>query len=94
MQDSNSNNKYKLLKTIGDIVKSHRLEEKKSIYKISAECSMPKSTWRGVEICMSKDINITTLWKIAEGLDIPAWKLLKEVQEALGKDFSLDENEF
>ena len=94
MQDKNSNNKEVLLKTIGDIIKSHRIAENKSIYKISAEGSLPKSTWRSVEISLSKDINITTLWKIAEGLDIPLWKLLKEVQEKLGKDFSLDENDF
>lgn len=62
MQDAN---KIKLIKTIGNVVKSRRLALNKTIYKIAAESSMSKSTWREVEIGACKDINLSTLWKIA-----------------------------
>ena len=90
MQHKSKNNII-LIKTLGDIIKTHRKLTKKSIYKISAEISMSKSTWREAELGVCKDINLTTLWKIAEGLDITPYQLLKEVQEKLGKDFSLVE---
>ena len=80
-----------LIKTLGDIIKARRELTKKSIYKISAEISMSKSTWREAELGICKDINLTTLWKIAEGLEITPIQLLKEVQDKLGKDFSLVE---
>lgn len=50
---------------------------------------MSKSTWREAELGICKDINLTTLWKIAEGLDITPAKLLDEVSSVLGSDFSL-----
>ena len=90
MQHKSKNNII-LIKTLGDIIKTHRKLTKKSIYKISAEIFMSKSTWREAELGVCKDINLTTLWKIAEGLDITPIQLLKEVQEKLGKDFSLVE---
>ncbi len=90
MQHKSKNNII-LIKTLGDIIKTHRKLTKKSIYKISAEIFMSKSTWREAELGVCKDINLTTLWKIAEGLDITPYQLLKEVQEKLGKDFSLVE---
>lgn len=90
MQHKSKNNII-LIKTLGDVIKTHRKLTKKSIYKISAEIFMSKSTWREAELGVCKDINLTTLWKIAEGLDITPIQLLKEVQEKLGKDFSLVE---
>ena len=89
MQDSLENNKIKLINTLGDIIKKHRISQSKSIYKISAECSMSKSTWREAELGICKDINLSTLWKISEGLNIALADTIIELQLELGEKFSL-----
>ena len=86
-EKSNNINKF-FISELGEIIKFHREEQSKSIYNISAEASVPRSTWRDVEFAVSKDINLTNFCKIAEGLDIAPWELLKELCEKLGKDFS------
>lgn len=89
MQEPVNNNNIKLIKTLGEIIKSHREEKNKTIYGISAESSMSKSTWREVELGVCNDINLTTLWKVAEGLEITPASLLTELSERLGNEFSL-----
>ena len=88
MQYSSNIKSKKLILTIGNIVKKHRIEQNKTMYKISAEVGVPKATWRELELGL-KDFRFTTIWKIAEGLDIPLDLLIKELQDELGKDFSL-----
>ena len=61
------------------------------MYAISAEISMSKSTWREAENAICQDIRLTTLWKIAEGLDIPLATLIDELAKDLGEDFSLSD---
>ena len=87
MQDVHKNNVSKLSKTVGQIIKKHREKQEKSAYKISAETSMRKSTWLNVE--SGVDIRISTLWRIAEGLDVDIVDLVKEIKEQLGEDFTL-----
>lgn len=89
MQDNNKNATIKLVKVLGEIIKKHRLEQKKTIYKISAECSIHKETWRLIENGLVNDIKISSLWKIAEGLEIDLTDLLKEAKGVLGKDFTI-----
>ena len=91
MQDGIENKSVKLIKVLGTIIEEHRKKQEKSIYKISAESSMSKSTWREAEIGVCKNMNITTFWKIAEGLDISPSKLMNELEEKLGQDFSLSD---
>lgn len=79
----------KLIKTLGEIIMRHRLLTGKSIYKISAESSVTKATWRRIELGFHKDVNLTSLWKIAEGLEISPEVLIKELKENLGANFSL-----
>ena len=74
---------------LGDIIKKHRLEQKKTIYKISAECAIHKDSWRLIEKGLVHDIKISSIWKIAEGLDIDPIDLLSEAKEVLGKDFTI-----
>ncbi|MCD8378433.1 MAG: helix-turn-helix domain-containing protein [Candidatus Gastranaerophilales bacterium] len=81
----------KLIRVIGEIVKEHRKITGKSMYCISAEILMSKSTWRDVENGNAGDINLSTLWRIAEGLEILPEQLILEVRQRLGKDFSLTE---
>ncbi len=85
-----ANNKASIIiKTLGEIVRELRQKSNKSIYKIAAEASMSKSTWREVEVFACNNINLTTFWKIAEGLEIPPEILLIKLKEKLPKDFSL-----
>lgn len=76
------------MKIFGEIIKSHRIKNKKSMYLISAESSIAKSSWRDLEMGLRQDINLSTFCKMAEGLDIPPHVLLKELCDKLGKDFS------
>ena len=79
----------KIIKTFGDLIKDKRLNLKKSVYAISAECGISKSTWQRIEDGHFKNISIITMWKISEALDIPIEKLISEVRKILGADFSL-----
>ena len=80
--------RQKLQKAIADVVKSHR---KKSITKSADEIAMGKSMWADLENGI-KDPQFSTLWRIAEGLDIKPHILVKEIEEKLGEDFSFIEN--
>ena len=86
---NNSNRLYK--DTLSKIISTHRKNTKKSMYLISAESSISKSTWRELEKGMRNDINLSTFCKIAEGLDIPPHELLKELTDKLGDDFSFSD---
>lgn len=88
-QEIEDKNKQLFCKVLASIIKKHRKKLGKSVYAISAESSVGKNTWRMIENSVSKDPAITTIWKIAEGLDIYPDELIKEVREKLGDDFSL-----
>lgn len=89
MQDNNKNNTIRLVKVTGEIIKKYRLEQKKTMYKISAECSIHKDTWRLIEKGRVSDIKISSLWKISEGLGLKVEDLIKEAKEVLGNDFTI-----
>lgn len=88
MQQSYTDNKNKLQKAISEIIKTHRLEQNKSISLVSNEIGMTKSMWADLEKSI-KDPQLSTLWRIAEGLEIPLSTIIKELEKNLGKDFSL-----
>lgn len=88
MQDCNENKKN-LVKTLGKIVKKHRELKNKTIYKLSAESSISKSTWREVELGICNDITLSTIWKIAEGLEISPTQLIEELKNELGTSYTL-----
>lgn len=73
---------------IASIVKQHR---KKSITKSADEIGMGKSMWADLENGI-KDPQFSTLWRIAEGLDIKPHLLVKEIEDYLGSNFSFIEN--
>ncbi len=89
MQEVSNNKTSELIKSVGEVVKKRRKTLCKTMYALSAEVGMSKSTWREVEIGACKDIKLSTLWKIAEGLETSVADLLNEVGEKLGEDFSL-----
>jgi len=89
MQSFSKDATNRLVQVFGKIVRKHRLEQKKTIYKISAECSIHKDSWRLIEKGLVHDIKISSIWKIAEGLGIDPIKLLTEVKNKLGDDFTI-----
>lgn len=88
MQQSYNDNKSKLQKAISEIIKTYRQKQNKSISLISNEIGMTKSMWADLEKSI-KDPQLSTLWRIAEGLEIPLSTIIKELEKNLGKDFSL-----
>ena len=91
MQSTNKSATNKLVRAFGNIIKRHRLLLDKTMYRISAECGIHKDSWRLIERGLVNDIKISTIWKIAEGLDIPLDELIRELREELGEKFSLTE---
>ena len=88
MQEKSEQIKQQFILALANLVKEHREKLNKTVYMISAEASVPRSTWRDLEFCVSKDINLFNFCKIAEGLEIPPHKLLKELTDKLGNNFS------
>ena len=89
MQSYSKNATIRLVKALGKIIKKHRLEQKKTIYKISAECSIHKDSWRLIENGAVNDVKISSIWRIAEGLGIDPIDLLQELKDILGKEFTI-----
>lgn len=90
MQENSHTKTRILIETIGRIITKHRKAQSKTMYEISAEAGVPKATWREVELGL-KDFRFSTIWKVAEGLDIPLDQLIKELQDDLGEEFSLSD---
>ncbi len=89
LPNNEDKNKELFSKVLASVIKKRRKKLGKSVYELSAESSVGKNTWLMIEKCVSKEPSITTIWKIAEGLDIYPDELLREVREKLGDDFSL-----
>ena len=80
--------KNKLQKAIAKVVREHRT---KSITKSADEIAMGKSMWADLENGI-KDPQFSTLWRIAEGLDIKPHILVKMIEDVVGDEFSFLEN--
>lgn len=80
--------KQKLQNAIAKVVKEHRI---KSITKSADEIGMGKSLWADLENGI-KDPQLSTLWRIAEGLDIKPHILIELIENQLGEDFSFIED--
>ena len=80
--------KKEFQKAIANVVKNQR---KKSITKSADEIGMGKSLWADLENGI-KDPQLSTLWRIAEGLDIKPHILIELIEKELGENFSFLEN--
>ena len=80
--------KRELQLAIAHVVKGLRT---KSITKSTDEIGMGKSIWADLENGI-KDPQFSTLWRIAEGLEIKPSELVKLIEEELGEGFSFIEN--
>lgn len=78
MQD----NKQKLQIALANTIKKHRKTRKKSISLISNEIMLAKSLWSDLEKG-KKDPQLSTLWRIAEGLEIPLSQIIQEVENTV-----------
>ena len=86
MQEGLNRQKYKRI--LGAIVKARRMASKKSITLISAETGMTKSMWADLEKGI-KDPQLSTLIRIAEGLNVSTSEIIKELEKSLGENFTL-----
>ena len=77
-----------LQKAFARVIKKNR---KYSISKICNEIELSKSIWSMVEQG-EKDVQLSTMWRIAEALGMPASQLIKCTEEELGKDFYFSYN--
>ena len=80
--------KLKLQRAVAKVVKENRT---KSITKSADEIAMGKSMWADLERGI-KDPQFSTLWRIAEGLDIKPHIFVKMIEDEVGKNFSFLES--
>lgn len=80
-----------LLKVIGEIVKEKRLEMNKGILLFGYEYDISNSSIAMVEKGQ-RDVQITTLWKIANALGMSFSEFVKEIEKRLPKNFKLIED--
>lgn len=83
-------NKKILQNSLAKIVKNLRLKQNKSISLSSAEIGITKSIWADLEKGI-KDPQLSTVCRIAEGLEITPSKLIHLLEQDLEKDFSFIE---
>lgn len=82
-------NYVKLQKAMAVIVNKYRGE--RSISRLSNEIELSKSIWSEMEKGR-KDIQLSTFFRISEALEVKPSKLLSEIEDILGDNFSFIEN--
>jgi transcriptional regulator with XRE-family HTH domain len=85
MQDK----KLKFQNSLARIIKKHRQDLKLSMTKTSDEIDLTKSVWSNVE-AGNRDPQLSTIWRIAEALNIPLSQIILELEQELGKDYFLE----
>lgn len=85
MQDK----KAKFLKVLAAVVKKYREKSKVSINQAAHEIDLSKSIWSVIEQG-KRDPQLTTLWKIAEVLNIPLSQIIADMEKELNKDYFLE----
>lgn len=85
MQDKRA----KFLKVLAEVVKKYREESKVSINQAAHEIDLSKSIWSVIEQG-KRDPQLTTLWKIAEVLNIPLSQIIADMEKELNKDYFLE----
>lgn len=90
MQEGYLEQKKYLQKQLGMLIKDYRLKTNKSISLLTAEVGMTKSLLADTEKGI-KDPQFSTLWRLAQGLNIPLSEIIKELESNLKENFSLIE---
>ncbi len=81
--------KEKFQKILAKIIYKDRIITGKSISKISNEIDLTKSVWSEIE-AGNRDPQLSTIWRIAEGLDIPPSQILLDMEKEIGPDFFIE----
>ena len=76
-------------KVLAKVVRDYRLKSGKSISKISNEIDLTKSVWHEIELA-NRDPQLSTIWRIAEGLNMPLSKIIIEMEKDVAKDYFLE----
>ncbi len=85
MQDKRA----KFLKVLAAVVKKYREKSKVSINQAAHEIDLSKSIWSVIEQG-KRDPQLTTLWKIAEVLNIPLSQIIADMEKELNNDYFLE----
>ncbi len=85
MQDK----KLKFQNSLAKIIKKHRQSLQLSMTKTSDEIGLTKSIWSNVE-AGNRDPQLSTIWRMAEALNIPLSKIILELENELGEDYFLE----
>jgi len=81
--------KNELLRTLAKTIKASRGAN--SISKLSREVDVSKSIWSNIERG-SRDVQLTTLWRICEAMNIKPSTLILSMENELGEQFSFLED--
>ncbi len=86
-----SDKKALVLKTVGEIIKEQRQAKNKGILLHAYEYDIPSSSLSLIEKG-KRDIQLTTLWKIANSFDMTLGEFIAQVEKRLPKDFQIIED--
>ena len=81
-----------LKQTLAEVIKEYRLGQNRSISLLSREVNLSKSIWSDLEKGI-KDPQLSTLWKVAESLNVPLSQIIKVMEENLKNKLSFIENQ-
>ena len=84
----NDPKKEMLIKIIGNLIKEKRLAQDKGILLFSYEYDISNSSIALLEKG-KRDVQVTTLWKLANALGMKFSEFAKEIETKLPKDFKL-----
>ena len=77
-----------LLNVIGKLIKEKRLKQKKGILLFGYEFDIPNSSISALEKG-NRDVQISTLWKMANALNMSFSEFINEVETQLPKGFKM-----
>ncbi len=83
-----SDKKALLLKIVGEIIKEQRQAKNKGILLHAYEYDIPSSSLSLIEKG-KRDIQLSTLWKIANSFDMTMGEFISIVEKKLPKDFQI-----
>ena len=81
--------KLKFQNALAKFIKKYRENSHLSMTKTSDEIGLTKSIWSNVE-AGRRDPQLTTIWRMAEALNVPLSQIITELETTLGKDFFLE----
>ncbi|MBS6602919.1 MAG: helix-turn-helix transcriptional regulator [Brachyspira sp.] len=88
VRKTNNTKKQKLLKIIGQLIKEKRLQKEKGILLLGYEYDVSGSSIMHLERG-ERDVQVTTLWKLANAFGMSFSEFVKEVETRLPEGFKL-----